>query len=163
MKKHYDERSVLISLARNHVEIDVAGSGNGKFICLSDLISNAASSNTSSNGGAVNNRSNTLFNIPAGAVCVFEIKNLNLGIDELLSRHDGKGGQFLVAMRETGSNQNVCDPVGYVLGGTERTSVRFTNGSQSSVSCVFVYLQYEKQNISITFDVSLTVNGQKWI
>lgn len=135
---------------------------NGSIINLSSLSNNGSASTIDSNSSAVNNLSSILFTIPANSNIELAIENLNHTRSEMLST---SGSQFLLNFRKTGASTSIISGgVGfYADPADDKMIVTGTIDAQTSASCLFLYEQRVLSGITVEFDISLRVNGVKWI
>jgi hypothetical protein len=146
----------------NHIKLDYASANNtyGTTINISDLLKNGSSALQADNASAINNLSDVMFTIPANAEVAWTIENITKTKGETTT---GDKGQLLVGIRKTEESTGAITGVGYVKSAADRLSVTETITVETDCSCVFLYLERTRSNISVEFDVLLTVNGARWI
>ena len=147
----------------NHVKIEYPNGdpySNGCLINISTLSKNGNVS--TSNQSAVNNLQDVLFTIPAGATAKLEAKNFTPSRANLFRNETHK--QFLINARKTGLSTSALTSIGYF---DDMSSDTFTSEKvvteATDVSCFFIYEQYIANGVTVEFDLSLIVNGARWI
>ena len=144
-----------------HVKFSVGATGGGyQIVNLSNLTINGTNASQSANTEAVNNLATTIFTIPANAMVTLSMENVSLTKAEFCQTNVG---QMLVAMRKTNTSTSAFNGVGFVTNASDRMTVNEIVSNETDVSCVFLYIAESKANVSIEFDISLIVNGEKWI
>lgn len=147
----------------NHIKIDYGtadNTGSGSIINISNLMNNGLSSLLNDNKNAVNNLSDIMFTIPANASVVLTMENVTKTKAEIT---DSSSGQFIVSLRKTATSTALMTSVGYPPNMDRRLSSTETITDETNCSCVFLYMLSTKENVSVEFDLLLTVNGVRWI
>lgn len=149
----YADRSLTVS--GNHVTYTdptatETGSDGGSYIIFDDVTTNLATPNTTN----INQTVKTLFTIPSGASVVFELTNISR---TLVGSPAGDRSKFAIALRQGGTSKVTT---GDLTTETSKT-VTQTVSSATAINCAFVYISAAISRLE--FDVSLTVNGDKWI
>lgn len=152
----YTGRSVTVTNG-NHVKYHNENSTSstsgtvGSYVILDPVLLNSSSANSNN----VNAPTNTIFTIPNGANVVMEISNI---------QYSGKGGadsvtKYAMAWRMGTTSSGIS--TGDLTPTTTEKTVTATMTSAKNITHMFLYA-----GVSITdleFDVSLTVNGARWI
>lgn len=147
----------------NHLKVEYPStySGTGNITNITDLSKNGA--NSASNTAAVNNLTNTLFEIPSGASVVFSIENITKSREEVVD-DSTSSTQFAIGSRRTGTSTSAfSNTIGYINDGTNRLSINEIVDSAINLSCLMLYTQRLHKPLTVEFDLSLIVNGVKWI
>jgi hypothetical protein len=143
----------------HHIKLDfTSGIGTDGFINISDMSKNGAS--VASRGTNINNIADTLVNFPAGSSATITVSNFTKTPGEVLV---SENGEIAVGFRKKSSNVTAIGGVGYRPKNNivQSNTVSFT--SATDASCLFIYLINTKGNVSIEFDVGLTINWHKVI
>lgn len=97
----------------------------------------------------------TWFEVPAGAEVVYEVSNVVL---------TGGNGLIITALRTVGETKTVNGALhlSYKAGATEDTTLRATVDKNTAASYLMLYAQIPT-NASVEFDVSITVDGVRYV
>lgn len=123
----------------------------GAYLNLSKVSDNDTSATEVSNI----NKTTTLFTLPAGATVVFEVKNIsftNVGAA-------GSTNKYALAVRS--NTTSIITTGDKDISDTADISVTQTISSDTAITCVFAYLRNPFS--AFEADISLTVNGARWI
>lgn len=137
----------------NHLAV----SGNPYSISASGTfwdISNVTKSNNGSSA-AVNNLTNTYFSVPNGATVVLSVSNLQASDASLWTSNTAN---ISIGLRKKGTNSSLCS-----IRLQENTSVTVTATADTDISCVMFYGASVSANMTYSFDISVTVNGDRYI
>ena len=165
---NYNQKITISNGRHIKVEYPIGDSfKNGSIINLSSLSNNGSTSIVDRNASAVDNLSSVLFTIPANSNVELAIENLNHTRSEMLSPTGGttNASQFLLSLRKTGTSSSfISGGVGFHAFETDdKMIITGTIGDQTSISCLFLYEQRVLSGVTVEFDISLKVNGVKWI
>lgn len=153
----------------NHIRLDSASAlsdVDGFLINISDITKNSASSSEANdNGSAINNLSTTWATIPSGANVEMKINNITKTRAELLdaSRIDADARSLVVGGRLKGTSQGIGTSVGYATSRVDRMYSAFTASEAMDISCLFIYCAGVGSNKTVEFDLSIKVNGEKFV
>ncbi len=123
----------------------------GAYLNLSKVSENDTSATEASNI----NKTTTLFTLPASATVVFEVKNIsftNVGAA-------GSTNKYALAVRS--NTTSIITTGDKDISDTADISVTQTISSDTAITCVFAYLRNPFS--AFEADISLTVNGVRWI
>ena len=149
------DRTVTVT-NQNHVKYvnphaTTASNINGSYAIFDVVTANTTNANTQN----INSPSATLFTLPSGASVEMEISNIQCSA---LSDAASTLTKYAIALR-SGSTSVVT--TGDLTPTDTSKTVTKTMDSASNITCVFFFAG--KAIESLEFDISLTVNGERWI
>lgn len=152
-------RTIATITEGHHIKLDFAlGESNYGFINISDMSKNG--SEIAKDGANVNNIADALISFPAGSSATLTVTNFTKTPGEVLSESNG---QISIGFRKKSSNVTAMGSAGYLSTSNIKQSITVSFESDTDASCLFIYLERVKANVSIEFDVGLAINGKKVI
>lgn len=153
----YNDRTLTVTNGNHFVftnpNATASSTGKGAYINLSTVSENDTSAVNVSNV----NLTDTLFTIPAGASVVFEVKNISF---TCLSTGTSTHEKYAIAIR-SGTTSVFSTGDKFSVDTLQDITVTENIASDTNITCVFAYIS--NRFSSFEADISLTVNGDKWI